>query len=286
MSAPVFRLPTRRGPLELGPESQVAGILNLTPDSFSDGGRHLDPEAAVAHALAMEAAGAALIDVGACSTRPGAEAVPPAEELRRLEAVVPVLAARLRVPISIDTWRAEVFRRCHELGADLLNDVSAARLDPEMPAVLAATGAPAILMHMQGEPRTMQVAPRYDDVVAEIGAAFAQALDRLAGFGVSCDRIVLDPGIGFGKTLEHNLAILRRIEEFHALGRPLMVGTSRKSFLGQLLDRPHPADRDHGTLATTVWLRSRGVQLLRVHDVRAAVDALTVARHLDNEGRS
>ncbi len=280
------RLETRRGVLELGPETRVAGILNLTPDSFSDGGRFLDPEAAVAHARSMAREGAAMIDLGACSSRPGAEPCSEAEELDRLLPVLEVLTRELAIPISIDTCRAEVFRCCHEAGADILNDISAAGFDPAMPEVLAATGAPAILMHMQGEPRTMQDAPRYDDVVADIRADFALVLERLDGFGVSCDRIVLDPGIGFGKTLEHNLAILRRIEEFHVLGRPLMVGVSRKSFLGRLLDRPHPADRDHGTLATTVWLRSRGVQLVRVHDVRAAVDALTISRHLEEEGVS
>ena len=283
MTRVAARLETRKGALELSGETRVVGILNITPDSFSDGGRFLDPEAAVRHARTLEADGAALIDIGACSSRPGAEPCSASEELARLLPVLDRLVPVLEVPISIDTFRAEVFRRCHAAGADILNDITATAGDPDMPGVLAATGAPAILMHMQGEPRHMQDAPTYRDVVLDIAESFAKVLERLAGFGVSCERIVLDPGIGFGKTLEHNLAILRRIEEFHRLGRPLMVGCSRKNFIGRLLERPIPADRDHGTLATTVWLRSRGVQLVRVHDVRAATDALTVTRYLDSE---
>jgi dihydropteroate synthase len=248
------------------------GVLNVTPDSFSDGGAHLDPDVAAAAARTMAAEGAAIVDVGGESTRPGSEGVPLDEELRR---VVPVLE-RLggEVPLSIDTAKAEVARRALELGAELVNDVTALRADPALAGVVADGGAYLCLMHMRGEPRTMQDAPRYDDVVSEVAAFLEERLRAAVDAGVPEGRICLDPGIGFGKTVEHNLELVRRLDVLTALGRPVLVGFSRKSSLRRLTGSD---DLLGASVAAAVAAYERGASILRVHDVRAHVDALVVA---------
>ncbi len=276
----------RSGELCLDSGTLVAGILNVTPDSFSDGGRFLEPQRAIDRALEMVSEGADLIDVGACSTRPGAEAVGPKEELGRLLPVVEKLARSLTVPLSIDTYHASVFRACYDAGAEILNDVTAFRGDSAMAPFIGDSGAPAILMHMQGDPQTMQEDPQYEDVVLDIKRFFSKVMERAERFGVSWSQTVLDPGIGFGKTLEQNTQILRRIDEFHELDRPLLVGTSRKSFLGKILEREDPMGREHATVATTAYLFWNQVQIVRVHDVRANVDALRILAQLRNETKN
>jgi dihydropteroate synthase len=315
------------------PPFRLMGVVNVTPDSFSDGGLFLDAPAAIAHARELVAQGADILDVGGESTRPGAEPVPAAEELRRVLPVVEGLAAQLHrtaraigprgpavpvggtagpgaaasgtapgsVQISIDTAKASVARAALDAGASLVNDVSAFR-DPEMAGVVAQSGAECCLMHMRGEPRTMQRAPHYDDVVDDVKAFLEERLRFAVGEGVREERILLDPGIGFGKTVAHNLELLRRLRELTALGRPLLVGTSRKSFLGRILAEARPtgvaaaadagaadagtalaqrpvdvAERLPATLATCVLAYERGARVLRVHDVAPARAALAVA---------
>ena len=255
------------------------GVVNVTPDSFSDGGVHLDPDVAAAAARRMVTEGAALVDVGGESTRPGSDGVSLEEELRR---VVPVLE-RLggEVPVSIDTTKAEVASRALDLGATMVNDVSALRADPGLAGVVAERGAYLCLMHMQGDPRTMQAAPRYDDVAAEVAALLEERLAFAVAQGVREDRICLDPGIGFGKTVAHNVELLRRLDVLLALGRPVLVGVSRKSSLGRLTG---DADATTGSLpasvAAAVAAFERGASILRVHDVREHVEALAVAAAL------
>ena len=253
------------------------GVVNVTPDSFSDGGVHADPDVAASAARRMLAEGAAIVDVGGESTRPGSAGVSADEELRR---VVPVLE-RLRgdVPVSIDTAKAEVARCALALGAELVNDVTALRADPELAAVVAEAGAYLCLMHMQGEPRTMQADPRYDDVASEVAAFLEERLAFAVAQGIPEERICLDPGIGFGKTAEHNFELVRRLDVLLALGRPVLIGFSRKSSLGRLLGDP---DAKTGPVSASVGAAvasyERGASILRVHDVREHVEALTVAR--------
>lgn len=265
---PAFRVPCGRHVLDLGRRTAVMGVVNVTPDSFSDGGRFLDTGAAVAHGLALVAEGAGLLDVGGESTRPGAAPVPADEELRRVLPVVRALAAQARVPISIDTTKARVAAEALAAGATLVNDISALGADPAMRATVAAAGAAAVLMHCRGTPATMQAAPAYGDVVADVLAALREAVRAAAAAGIAPDRLLIDPGIGFGKTLAHNLELLRRLDAFHAAGRPLLVGTSRKSFLGRILDLP-PDQRLEGTAATVALAIAAGAHVVRVHDVRA-----------------
>src|SRR4051812_8464048 len=252
------------------------GIVNVTPDSFSDGGVNLDPEAAAAAARRQLAEGAAIVDVGGESTRPGAAAVTLDEELRR---VVPVLEAIAgEVPVSIDTAKAEVARRALALGAELVNDVTALRADPDLAGVVADAGAYLCLMHMRGEPRTMQDDPRYDDVVSEVASFLEERLAFAVAAGVPEERICLDPGFGFGKTVEHNLELLRRLGELTALGRPLLVGLSRKRSLGRLLgDEAATVGSAAASVGAAVAALDRGAGIFRVHDVREHVEALTVA---------
>ena len=255
------------------------GVVNVTPDSFSDGGVHLDPEVAAAAALRMRDDGAAIVDVGGESTRPGSDGVSLDEELGR---VVPVLE-RLNgeVPASIDTVKVEVARRAFELGAVMVNDVTAFRAEPELAELAAEHDAYVCLMHMQGEPRTMQVDPRYDDVTAEVASFLEERLAFAVSHGVREDRVCLDPGIGFGKTVEHNLELLRRLDVLLALGRPLLLGLSRKSSLGKLAGDPAATVGPLGaSVAAAVAAYERGATILRVHDVREHVDALAVARSL------
>jgi dihydropteroate synthase len=252
------------------------GVLNVTPDSFSDGGLYLDPEAAVAHGRQLAADGADLIDVGGESTRPGAEPVAAEEELRRVVPVIERLAASVSLPLSIDTTKEPVARAALAAGASFVNDVSALRLDQAMPALVAESRVDVCLMHMQGEPRTMQADPRYEDVVSEVKAFLEKRLGFAVAEGIPEDRVWLDPGIGFGKTLEHNLELLRRLAEIVAIGRPVVVGASRKRFIGALTGRPE-AERLPASLAAAVLAFERGASMLRVHDVRETRDALLLA---------
>ncbi len=281
------------------------GIVNVTPDSFSDGGAFLRADAAVAHGLQLEMEGAEILDIGGESTRPGAEPVAEREELHRVIPVIEGLAAAagidagpadlqtpLRAQISIDTSKAQVAAAALRAGASLVNDVSAFRADPEMAGVVAGSGAECCLMHMLGEPRTMQTAggagganrgPRYDDVVDEVKAFLEERLRFAVGEGVAEERIMLDPGIGFGKTVAHNLELLRRLHELVALGRPILIGTSRKSFLGRiaaadagLAEPPDARHRLAGTIATNVLALERGASVFRVHDVAPVREALAV----------
>jgi dihydropteroate synthase len=258
------------------PRPSVMGVVNVTPDSFSDGGVNLDPEHAAATARRMVAEGAAIVDVGGESTRPGAEPVSVDEELRR---VVPVLEAIEGLPVSIDTAKSEVAARALDLGAEFVNDVTALRGDPEVARVVAERGAYLCLMHMQGEPRTMQDDPRYDDVVADVARFFDERLTFAVSQGIREEAICLDPGIGFGKTVEHNFELLRRLHELTSLGRPILVGISRKSSLGKIMGDPSAKT---GTTAASVGAAvlayERGASILRVHDVREHVEALTAAR--------
>ncbi len=261
--------------LEEPPEPIVMGVVNVTPDSFSDGGEWLDAAAAIAHGLELIAEGADILDVGGESTRPGAEPVTEAEELRR---VVPVLEglAGAGARLSIDTSKAAVAAAALDAGATIVNDVTALRGDPAMAVVVAERGCDVCLMHMLGEPRTMQHDPTYVDVVDDVKAFLAQRLAFAVAQGIAEERVWLDPGIGFGKTIDHNLELLRRLDEIVALGRPLVVGTSRKSFLGTITGR-EPRDRVAGTIATNVLALARGATVFRVHDVAQARDALAVA---------
>jgi dihydropteroate synthase len=255
---------------------RLMGIVNVTPDSFSDGGRFMAPSAAVEHGLALVADGAAIVDVGGESTRPGSEPVAAATETERVLAVVEGLAATTHAQISIDTRKASVARAALAAGASMVNDVSALR-DREMAGVVAESGADCCLMHMLGEPRTMQDDPRYDDVVDEVKAFLASRLELAVREGVREERVLLDPGIGFGKRDEHNLALIRRLDEIVALGRPVVIGTSRKGFIGRVAGAPGGADRLAGTLATNVLALERGASVFRVHDVAPAREALSVA---------
>jgi dihydropteroate synthase len=268
--------------LVCGARAGVMGIVNVTPDSFSDGGRFLDPDAGVAHGIALAGQGADVLDVGGESTRPGAAPVPADEELRRVIPVVERLAATTNVPISVDTTKAAVARAALDAGATVVNDVSAGRLDPNILGVAADAGAGYVVMHMQGEPRTMQADPRYDDVVAQVGDFLADRVGAARAAGVAQSAIAADPGIGFGKTVEHNLRLLAGLPAIaERVGVPVMVGASRKTFVGKVLARAGvasgdlPVDqREEGTLATVVWAVERGASIVRVHDVLPAVRAV------------
>jgi dihydropteroate synthase len=262
----------------------LMGIVNVTPDSFSDGGAFLDAGAAVAHGLRLVEEGAGILDVGGESTRPGAEPVAAEEELRR---VIPVLqglaAAGAEAEISIDTSKAAVARAAIESGASIVNDVSALRADPEMAGVVAGSGVRCCLMHMLGEPRTMQADPRYGDVVEDVRAFLAERMAFAVSAGIAQERIMLDPGIGFGKTVAHNLSLLARLDEIVSLGRPVVIGTSRKSFIGRIIGsaggggEPAASERLGGTIATNLIALERGASVFRVHDVAPVREALAVA---------
>jgi dihydropteroate synthase len=254
---------------------KLMGVVNVTPDSFSDGGLYLDPGAAIAHGRELAAAGAAILDIGGESTRPGAAPVPVDEELRRVEPVIAGLAGKA-VDISVDTSKAAVAAAALDAGATIVNDVTALRGDPEMAALCAERGAGVVLMHMIGEPRTMQENPEYRDVVAEVRDFLATRLEVAVAAGIDESLIWLDPGIGFGKTDRHNLELLRDLGELARLGRPLVVGTSRKSFIGRVDGSAAPDERLGGTIATSVLAAAAGAEVLRVHDVREMDQALRV----------
>jgi dihydropteroate synthase len=258
----------------MGP--RIMGILNVTPDSFSDGGEWFDFDEAVQHGRTLVAEGADILDVGGESTRPGAAPVALDEELRRVVPVIRVLR-EVGAQLSVDTMKLTVAEAAVDAGATFVNDVTAFRHEPELAGFVADRGCDCCLMHMLGEPRTMQDDPRYDDVVDDVRAFLEERAEFAVGEGVREERIMVDPGIGFGKTLDHNLELLRRLDEIVAVGFPVVVGTSRKSFLGRLTGREDPHDRIAATVATTVLALERGAQVFRVHDVAPTKDALTVA---------
>jgi len=261
----------------VAPAFRIMGIVNVTPDSFSDGGEWFEREAAIAHGRELAGEGASILDVGGESTRPYAEPVALEEERARVVPVVEALAADGAAQVSVDTMKLEVARAALDAGATYVNDVTAFRHDPEMAGLVAERGCDCCLMHMLGEPRTMQVDPRYDDVVSDVKAFLEERAAFATGHGVAEERIMVDPGIGFGKTLEHNLELLRRLDEIVALGFPVLVGTSRKAFLGRLVGREDPHERVAATVATNVLALERGARVFRVHDVAPTADALKVA---------
>jgi dihydropteroate synthase len=265
------RLPCGNRVLDLS-RTHVMGILNITPDSFSDGGRFAQRDLALRHAEAMVAAGATLIDVGGESTRPGARAVSPVEELERVAPIVEAINRELDVVISVDTSTPAVIRETARLGAGLINDVRSLRREGALDAAVA-TGLPVCLMHMRGEPTDMQNDPHYDDVVGEVAAFLRERMDACVAAGIAAEQIILDPGYGFAKTLDHNLTLFKHMEALHALGRPLLVGVSRKSMIGKVLDKPVD-QRLYGALALAGMAMIKGARILRVHDVAETVDVV------------
>src|SRR6266702_2872267 len=261
---------------DLSRQGLIMGVLNVTPDSFSDGGKFLTTEKAVEHGMQMAAEGADLIDVGGESTRPGAESIAAEEELHRVIPVIEKLRPKIHIPISIDTSKAQVASAAIETGASIVNDVTGGRGDEEMLPLVAETKSAFIIMHMQGNPRTMQNQPRYSDVISEIADFFRQQYARAIGFNIDPMAIAFDPGIGFGKTLDHNLEVLAQVERLRAHDRPLVVGVSRKSFLAKLVDSSEMEDRLAPAVALTALLRVRGADVFRVHDVKENVSALRV----------
>jgi dihydropteroate synthase len=268
----------RAGTLTTSPGPVVVGILNVTPDSFSDGGDFLDPEAAAEHAAAMLGEGADMLDIGGESTRPGSDPVSQEEEIRRVVPVIErILAVRPEAVISVDTYRSGTATAALEAGASLLNDVTALRGDPRMVSVIEEAECPVILMHMQGEPKTMQKDPYYQDVVGEVRDFLAERAEYAVAAGVRPQNVILDPGIGFGKNLEHNLALLRNLDAIVDLGFPVLIGASRKRFIESITSVQEARDRVSGTVATTVLAFEQGAKFFRVHDVRANREALAVA---------
>lgn len=258
--------------LTLGKRTHVMGILNVTPDSFSDGGCYLDVQRAIAHTQLMVEEGATLVDIGGESSRPGASPVSVDEELARVLPVIRAIVDTVDVLISVDTYKAEVARQALEAGAHFVNDITALRADADMASVVARMKAGLILMHIKGTPRTMQQAPQYDDVVNDVRASLQESIQTAEEQGIAAERIVIDPGIGFGKTTEHNLELLKRLAEFRSLNKPLLIGTSRKSFIGNVLDLPIN-ERVEGTAATVCWAIAQGADIVRVHDVKTNVRA-------------
>ena len=269
-------LPTRHGRLDVSRRTAIMAILNVTPDSFYDGGRRLDPGKAIADGIEMAEAGADVIDVGGESTRPGARPVSAEEELERVLPVIRGLRREIRVPISIDTYKSRVARGALAQGADIVNDISALRFDAEMVGLVAAEKVPVVLVHMQGTPRAMQAAPRYDDVVGEVRHFLAGQVQHAVERGVERGMIIVDPGIGFGKTLDHNLALLRGLPELASLGQPLLVGASRKTFIGKILGA-EPGERLEGSLAAAAAAVLAGANIIRAHDVKETWKAVRIA---------
>jgi dihydropteroate synthase len=267
--------------LELGQRTLVVGVLNVTPDSFSDGGQHDEPEQAINHALQMEADGADIIEIGGESTRPGSDRIATNDELARITPVLQALGKQLRIPIAVDTYKSEVAQAAIDLGASILNDVSALRFDAALADVAAQRKAALVLMHMRGDPTTMMKLPPSPDIFAEIENDMKIALREAESRGVESGQIIFDPGIGFGKTMVQNLAMLNHLDRFEPLNLPLMIGTSRKSFIGRLTGRAE-SDRLYGTAATVAAAILRGAHLVRVHDVREIVDVARVTDAIFN----
>lgn len=284
MSAAPIELRCRSHVLSLE-KTLLMGVLNVTPDSFSDGGRWFHPDAAIAHALDMVEQGADIIDVGGESTRPGADEVPEAEELRRVLPVVEAVAQRTEVPVSIDTRKASVARAAIEAGARIVNDTGGEGADPEMGAVAAETGAAIVFMHSRGTPATMRSLTDYDDVVTDVAAFLAASAGSLVDLGVARDSIVVDPGFGFAKDAAQNLELLDRLDEIVALGYPVLAGTSRKSFIGAVLDVSE-IDRIEGTAATVAWAIARGAHIVRVHDVAQMKRVARMCQAIKDRGAS
>jgi dihydropteroate synthase len=271
-----------KGRLDFSAGCIIMGILNVTPDSFSDGGQFFDTDEAIEHGLKMAADGAAIIDIGAESTRPGAESVSTEEQKRRAVPVIEELARVVKVPISIDTYNYEVAQAALAVGAAMINDITALS-DERMAKLAAEQQLPVVLMHMQGTPATMQIEPKYDDVVGEVLEFLLERAKRAQGFGIPKDRVFIDPGIGFGKTLEHNLELLRNIDKLVSRGYRVLVGTSRKSFIGKITGKENPADRMFGTAATVALCVSAGVSIVRVHDVTEMVDVVKVVNAMNQK---
>jgi len=283
----IFRLNMRRGTLELGRKTLVMGVLNVTPDSFSDGGKYLNVRQAVEHALQMQRAGADIVDIGAESTRPGSAATPVAEELARLLPVLESLRGKLKIPISVDTQKAAVAEIAIGAGAAMINDVSGLRHDPRLAEVVAHHGVPLVLMHMRGTPRTMQKLPFAKDVMKDVLSGLKKSVSTARKAGIAKSKIIVDPGIGFGKSFEQNYELLAKLDEIAKLGYPLLVGTSRKGFLGKTLARngePAPSEkRIWGTAATVTASVLGGAHIVRVHDVAEMAQVARVADSiLDN----
>lgn len=255
----------------------IMGVLNVTPDSFSDGGEFLDTDSAVEHGLKMAQDGAAIIDIGGESTRPGAEPVPPSEQIKRVATIIKALSEKTDVPISIDTKDVEVAKAALDAGASIINDITALS-DERMAELAAERGVPVILMHKLGTPATMQAEPKYEDVVAEVLKYLLERANRAEQLGLAKDHIFIDPGIGFGKTLQHNLALLKNIDKFVESGYRVLVGTSRKSFIGKITGQEEPAKRIFGTAATVALCAAAGVSIIRVHDVAQMVDVIKVTK--------
>lgn len=272
-----YKIDCRGKVLDLGSRTHVMGILNVTPDSFSDGGQYADAERALAHARDMAAAGADIIDIGGESTRPGAAPLSEKEELRRIIPLIERLSAELTVPISVDTYKASVAKKALEAGAAIVNDISGLRFSSDMANVAADSGAAVVIMHIKGTPRDMQQDPVYADVVGEVLSYLEKGIELAMKAGVDREKILIDPGIGFGKTLEHNLMILDRLDEFQALGRPIVLGTSRKKFIGAVLNIPVPEQRIDGTATTVALGIERGARVVRVHDVARMAQAARMA---------
>jgi dihydropteroate synthase len=271
-----FVLMTRHGQIDMVRRTAVMGIVNVTPDSFSDGGKYFDAGKAATHGERLAEEGAEVLDIGGESTRPGAEPVTVEEEIRRVVPVIQSLRVKLRIPISVDTVKSQVARAALEAGADIVNDVSALRADPAMAALIAREAVPVVLMHMQGTPQTMQHNPTYGDVVEEVGAFLRERVRYAVERGIAPQNILVDPGIGFGKNVDHNIALLRGLAPLAAINQPLLVGASRKAFIGKLLDLG-PDERLEGSLAAAVAAALAGANMIRVHDVKEAVRALRIA---------
>ncbi|RLB82572.1 MAG: dihydropteroate synthase [Deltaproteobacteria bacterium] len=279
--ASVFHLQCGPFSLSLGKRTLIMGILNVTPDSFSDGGLFFDHEDAIAHGEALAAAGADIIDVGGESSRPFSETVPAEEETRRVVPVIEELAGRLSVPISIDTNKAEVARHAINAGASMVNDIGALRLDPAMAGLVAEVGVPVVLMHMKGTPKSMQIDPHYEDVVEEVKTFLADAIQRAEQAGIDRSKIIVDPGIGFGKTVTHNLLLIRHLSALHALGVPVLIGPSRKSFIAKILG-PGDERREVGTQAAVAAAALYGAHIVRTHDVERTRETLKLVDAIKN----
>jgi dihydropteroate synthase len=271
-----YKIACRGKVLDLGLRTHVMGILNATPDSFSDGGRFAATDRALAHAREMASEGADVIDIGGESTRPGASPVPEDEELRRIIPLIERLSAELPLPISVDTYKSSVAKRALQAGASIVNDISGLRFSPDMAKVAAEYGAGVVIMHIKGTPRSMQQDPVYTDVVGEIMAYLEEGIEIAVRAGVDREKVMIDPGIGFGKTLEHNLTVLSRLDEFRALGRPIVLGASRKKFIGTVLNVPVPEERAFGTAAAVALGIEHGANMVRVHDVASMAQVARV----------
>ncbi len=277
-----FALKWHKYRLELGRRTHLMGVLNVTPDSFSDGGKFFSEEQAVAHGIAMAENGADIIDIGGESTRPYSRRLPADEEMARVIPVIRQLSREISIPISIDTYKSAVAAEALKAGASMINDISALRLDPHMAAVAAEAGVPVVLMHMQGTPEDMQLKPRYDNLLLEIIDFLKNAVKRSQSAGIRDDLIILDPGIGFGKTFDHNLSVIHHLEAFQSLSKPLLVGPSNKAFIGRILGRKAD-ERDTGTMAAVAACVMNGAHIIRAHNVRMAAETIQVVDAIRRE---